>query len=268
VTRISEAFSKQRGGSVFIPYVCAGDPDKEFTIDVVKSLVRAGADIIELGMPFSDPVADGPVIQQAMNRSLAAGFRCSDLFENISDLRKEGVIQPIVVMTYYNPILRMGVETFCRRMAEAGADGILPVDLPPEESMELDAAAMQHGLDVIRLIAPSTSDSRIDYILSKAQGFVYVVSVDGTTGARDELAHSATELLHRVTSRSKIPVVLGFGISTPEHVREAVSSGASGFVEGSKLISLYSARLNDRQRALDTVSMHASKMKSATIGMD
>ena len=268
MTRISEAFANARGSSAFIPYVCAGDPDKRFTVELVKSLAGAGADIIELGMPFSDPVADGPVIQQAMNRSLAAGFRCSDIFELISDLRKDGVIQPIVVMTYYNPVLRMGVGTFCRRLAEAGADGILPVDLPPEESTELDAAASQHGLDVIRLIAPSTSDSRIDYILSKARGFVYVVSVAGTTGARNELPRSAVELLNRVTSRSKLPVVLGFGISSPEHVRAAMSSGASGVVEGSKLISLYSGNMDDRSRALDAVRAHAFQMKAATFGTD
>jgi tryptophan synthase alpha chain len=268
VTRIVDAFARARGRSAFVPYVCAGDPDKRFTIDLVKSLARAGADIIELGMPFSDPVADGPVIQQAMNRSLAAGFRCSDVFELIAGIRKDGIDQPIVVMTYYNPVLRMGVKEFCSRLAQAGADGILPVDLPPEESMELDSAASQHGLDVIRLIAPSTSDSRIEYILTKAQGFVYVVSVAGTTGARNELPRSAVELLGRVTSRSKLPVVLGFGISSPEHVRAAISSGASGVVEGSKLISIYSTSMNDRSRALEAVRAHASQMVGATSGTD
>jgi tryptophan synthase alpha chain len=134
--------------------------------------------------------------------------------------------------------------------------------------MELDAAASQHGLDVIRLIAPSTSDSRIDYILSKARGFVYVVSVAGTTGARNELPGSAVELLNRVTSRSKLPVVLGFGISSPEHVRAAMSSGASGVVEGSKLISLYSGNIGERSRALEAVREHASQMKAATFCKD
>jgi len=263
VTRISEAFANARGSSAFIPYVCAGDPDKRFTVELVKSLAGAGADIIELGMPFSDPVADGPVIQQAMNRSLAAGFRRSDLFELIAELRTDGIAQPIVVMTYYNPVLRMGVGTFCKRLVEAGADGILPVDLPPEESMELDDAALKYGLDVIRLIAPSTSDSRIDFILSKAHGFVYVASVAGTTGARNELPRSAVELLTRVTSRSKLPVVLGFGISSPEHVRAALSSGASGVVEGSKLISLYAGNMDDRSRALEAVRVHAAEMKDA-----
>ena len=267
MTRISDAFAQARS-SAFIPYVCAGDPDKGFTKELVKVLAGAGSDIIELGMPFSDPVADGPVIQQAMNRSLRAGFRSSDFFELVSDVRTDGVTQPIIVMTYYNPVLRMGVGTFCRRLAKAGADGILPVDLPPEESEELDAAATKHGLDIIRLIAPSTSDARIDYILSKARGFVYVVSVAGTTGARDRLPHSAVELLERVTSRTRLPAVLGFGISSPQHVREALSSGASGVVEGSKLISLYAGGLDDRRTALGSVRAHARQMKDATLNAE
>ncbi len=267
MSRISERFeSLQRSGAgAFIPYVCAGDPDCGFTLAQIERLAKAGADILEIGMPFSDPVADGPVIQGAMNRSLSSGFRTKDLFDLVSSSRRRGVDQPIVIMTYYNPLLRFGIASFCKRLAEAGGDGLLVVDLPPEESKELDSMAKAHGLDIVRLVAPSTSDSRIDFIVSRSSGFVYAVSVAGTTGARDRLPTSAEKLLGRVAARSNIPVVLGFGVSSPSHVRTALSMGASGVVEGSKLISTYSDSLEDREKALDLIERHAKEMKSATL---
>ncbi|MGQ9587554.1 MAG: tryptophan synthase subunit alpha [Thermoplasmata archaeon] len=252
------------GSRAFIPYLCAGDPDKRFSLELMHRLSRAGADIIEIGLPFTDPVADGPVIQAAMNRSLAGGFKCADLFELVRQARQEGIRRPIVAMTYYNPVLQMGSEKFCDRLVEAGADAVLAVDLPPEESHELDEACRTRGLDVVRLIAPSTTDSRMDYILSRASGFVYVVSVSGTTGAREVLPPSAESLVKRVVKRSELPVALGFGISTPEQVRAAISCGASGVVEGSKLISIYAESLPDRESALDRVERHAREMKNAT----
>ncbi len=232
-------------------------------MDLMRVLDQAGSDMIEIGIPFSDPIADGPVIRDAMNRSLASGFRITETFEMISDARVGGIVRPIVVMTYYNPVQRMGVERFCKRLEDAGADAILPVDLPLEESGELDSAASRHGLDVIRLIAPSTKASRIDLILSEARGFVYVVSAAGTTGVREDIPRSCAELLRKVTSRCTVPVVLGFGISRPEHVREALSAGAAGVVEGSKLISIYSQDLADRFNSLETVRKHVIDMKAA-----
>lgn len=220
--------------------------------------------MIELGIPFSDPVADGPVIQKAMGRSLSAGFKVAQVFEIISDLRADGILQPIIVMTYYNPVLKLGPKEFCARLAGAGADGVLVVDLPPEESGELESAASENGLDIIRLIAPNTSDERIKQILSKASGFVYLVSVAGTTGARAHLPASTSALLRDVSSRSRLPVALGFGISAPEHVIEAMECGASGIVEGSKLVSLYSEHPADRDVTLAIVRKHAQEMKAAT----
>jgi tryptophan synthase alpha chain len=267
VSRISERFGRlQRTGSgAFIPYVCAGDPDCDFTLAQIERLAKAGADIFEIGLPFSDPVADGPVIQGAMNRSLSSGFRTERLFNLVSSSRKRGVDQPIVVMTYYNPLLQFGVGSFCEKLAEAGGDGLLVVDLPPEESKELDGMAKANGLDVVRLVAPSTSDSRIEFIVSRASGFVYAVSVAGTTGARDRLPTSAEKLLARTTARTSIPVVLGFGVSSPDHVRAALSMGASGIVEGSRLISTYSDNLDDREQALGLIEEHAKEMKAATL---
>jgi len=266
LSRIEAKFKTlaRAGSTAFIPYVCAGDPDKAFTVELVETLLRAGADIVELGLPFSDPVADGPVIQRSMQRSLSGGFRTKDILETISTLRSRGATQPIVVMTYYNPILKFGVGSFCSRLADVGADGILVVDLPLEESEELEEVTHKHGLDIIRLVAPSTSDSRIDLILSRSSGFVYAVSVAGTTGARDVLPQSAEQLLKRLVHRSSLPVALGFGISSPQQVHSAIEAGASGVVIGSKLISLYSDGSSSREVALAKVQHFAEEMKAAT----
>lgn len=255
-----------RGDGALIAYVCAGDPDTDFTVELIKRLSDAGADVIELGLPFSDPVADGPVIQAAMNRALSGGFSTEHLFQIARSVRALGVDRPLVVMTYFNPILQYGPKGFCRAAAEAGIDGLLVVDLPPEESAETDRIASSHGIDMIRLVAPSTTDARLESILSSASGFVYAVSAAGTTGARAELAASADPLLERTTSRTRLPVALGFGISTPSHVRAALSAGAAGVVEGSRLIETYSALLPDRADALDAVARHAREMKLATVG--
>lgn len=258
---------RRSGSGAFIPYVCAGDPDKAFTVELVEALLRAGADVVELGLPFSDPVADGPVIQKSMQRSLSGGFKTTDIIDTISTLRSRGMTQPIIVMTYYNPVLKCGVDSFCERLAEAGADGLLVVDLPLEESEELEAVARDHDLDIIHLVAPSTSDSRIDLILSRSSGFVYAVSVSGTTGARDVLPKSAEVLLKRVVQKSPLPVALGFGISGPQQVRSALEAGASGVVVGSKLVSVYSDGSGARSEALAKVERFAEDMKAATRGI-
>jgi tryptophan synthase alpha chain len=248
----------------YVPYICAGDPSHEFTIELVRRLCKAGADVLELGLPFSDPLADGPVIQEAMRRSLAAGFKVEDVFKMVSSIRREGLNQPIVLMTYYNPVLQFGVKQFCERLAGEGGDGVLVVDLPIEESGELEEHASACKLDVIRLVTPTTTDDRLDELLAKASGFVYIVSVAGVTGARDGFASSTTELMKRVRSKTNLPAVIGFGISHPEHVRMALSAGSSGVVEGSALIAQYAPILHDRERALLTVEQHAKDMKSAT----
>ena len=268
MSRINKAFQEvlAKGDGAFIAYICAGDPDVHFTVEQAVRLSEAGADILELGLPFSDPVADGPVIQGAMNRALSGGFTTGNIFQVLRSVRRRDVKQPIVIMTYYNPVLQFGPDNFCKAAADAGADGLLIVDLPPEESGDLDRSALSHGLDVIRLVAPSTSSERLEVILSRASGFVYAVSVAGTTGARSELPSSAGELVRRTAARTRLPVALGFGISTPEHVKAALSMGAVGVVEGSGLIATYSAVINQRASALDSVEHHAREMKRATVG--
>jgi tryptophan synthase alpha chain len=264
MSRISQMFETLRHKRLgaYIPYVCSGDLGNGFTLDLIKRLCSSGADLIELGLPFSDPVADGPTIQGAMKRSLDAGFRVADIFKTVEDVRSAGIEQPVVLMTYHNPVHRMGVAEFCGRAARSGVDGILVVDLPPEESGELDDAAQRQGLDVIRLVAPSTPDSRLRMIVSRASGFVYAVSVAGVTGGRESIPDTAIPLIRRITSATTLPVALGFGISRPEHARSAFSAGASGVVEGSGLISLYQNH-GDKASALESVALHCSSMKNA-----
>jgi tryptophan synthase alpha chain len=268
MSRIENAFrdANSRGDGAFVPYICAGDPDVQFTVEQAVRLFDAGADVMELGLPFSDPVADGSAIQGAMNRALSGGFATEDIFQTLRLVRERGVGRPIVIMSYYNPILQYGPVKFCKAAAESGADGLLVVDLPPEESGDLDHVASSNNLDMIRLVAPSTSFKRLDEILARASGFVYVVSVAGTTGARAELPRSVGNLVRDVASRTRLPVALGFGISTPDHVRAALSMGAAGVVEGSGLITSYCSVLPERSDALDRVERHAREMKHATSG--
>ena len=266
MSRISGTFEAlaRNQEAAYIPYVCAGDPDKEFTVDLVAGLCSSGADLIELGLPFSDPVGDGPTIQEAMGRALSNGFEVKHIFDVIRRLRAKGLTQPIVVMSYFNPILRYDIGRFCEDAARAGADGILVVDLPLEESGELDGHARANGLDVIRLVAPTTSAQRMERILASASGFVYAVSASGVTGAKRAMPESAATLLRDLRARTKVPVILGFGISSPAHVEEAVRKGASGVVEGSALVDIYAKNLHDRKRAIDLAAGHARTMKNAT----
>jgi len=266
VSRISATFKalSEVGEGAYIPYVCAGDPTPEFSARLVSGLCSYGADMIELGLPFSDPVADGPTIQSAMTRALKGGFRTSQLFSMISTLREDGVKKPIIVMTYANPVLRMGIESFCSTLTEVGGDGLLVVDMPPEESSSVDSSAASNNLDVIRLVAPTTDDARLDILLPKASGYVYAVSVSGVTGARDRVSADGLSLVKRVSSKSRIPVVLGFGVSRPEHARAALESGASGVVEGSRLISMYSNSTGEVASSFEKVLEHCREMKAAT----
>ncbi len=265
MSRIESVFNslRERGEAAYIPYVCAGDPDVDFSLKLVEKLCDSGADIIELGMPFSDPIADGILIQGAMNRSLSNGFKRSDLFGMISSLREIGIQQPVVVMSYYNIILNRGVDTFCKDLSEIGGDGVIAVDLPIEESLELDSTCGKWGIDLIGLISPNTPLERVDAILERARGYVYLVAVAGITGPRSSLHESTLRILREVAVRSPVPVALGFGISTPEHARIAVENGAGAVVEGSKLIDIYASNLNDRSSALEEVGEHAQLIKSA-----
>lgn len=238
MSRIADTFARLRaaGRVALMPYLTVGFPERNSTLELVPALEAAGASLFELGVPFSDPLADGATVQRAGQRALEHGVTLSSCLETVAALRARGVQAPLLLMGYYNPLLRYGVERACAALAEAGGDGWIIPDMPPEEAGELQAAAVAHGVDLIMLVAPTTPDERIAQVAALASGFIYVVSLTGTTGERQNLATNLGALLERVRRHSDLPLVVGFGISRPEHVA-AVAQIADGVIVGSALIA-------------------------------
>ena len=264
MNRLSQMFSKKKGAA-FMPYVCCGDPSEGFTLELVKALVKGGADAIEFGIPFSDPIADGKAIQGASQRALAAGMTPKKAVAAIARLRKEGVSVPIIAMTYCNIVQAAGVGSFLQSLKEAGADGLIVPDAPLEESGELRNECAKAGIEMVLLIAPNCSDARIGRIAEKAGGFLYAVSVLGTTGAREKVSKEAIGLVKRAKKASKLPVCVGFGISKPEHAAELAAAGADGIIVGSEIVNLYAAHMKDAKAALAEISEYTRKMKAACL---
>jgi len=237
-SRISRKFDELRtlGKVALIPFIVAGDPGLEHTPLLVRELEARGADLIELGVPFSDPMADGPANQRALARGLASGASLSAILAIVSELRRE-TETPLILFGYYNPIFHYGCERFCADSAKAGVDGLLVVDLPPEESAELARPAKAAGLDLIYLLAPTTPIERSRRIARMATGFLYYVSVTGVTGARAELAADLERRVRELRSVTDLPIGVGFGIAKPEHARQ-VALYADAVVVGSALSSL------------------------------
>jgi tryptophan synthase alpha chain len=231
--RIDRLFA-DRTRKRFIPFLTAGDPSLDLSFELVHALVEAGADLIELGVPYSDPLADGPTIQRASQRALAGKVTIFDVLRLTAQLRESGVIIPLVLFSYYNPVLQYGIEQFFADLAKHGADGIVIPDLPVEENEQAVAAARKHHLHLISLVAP-TSESRIAKIGRQASGFVYCVSSLGVTGARDSLRTDLAQFVEKVKANTEVPAAVGFGISTPEQVRE-VASYADGVIVGSAIV--------------------------------
>jgi tryptophan synthase alpha chain len=236
--RIAGTFSdiRLRKAPGLVTYVTAGDPDLSRTEGILRALDRAGADVLEVGVPFSDPLADGPVIQRATERALAAGTTLTGVLDMIERLRPE-LRAPVVLFSYANPILRLGAERFADRAHEAGVDGVLVLDLPIEEAGEFRTMLASRGIDTILLLSPTTTDERLQKAAALGSGFLYAISRLGVTGARDRIADGAREMVQRIRRASDLPVALGFGISTPEHVRE-VGQWADAAVVGSALVSV------------------------------
>lgn len=234
--RIDATFRRlaEKGEKALVAYVTAGYPRVEMSGAVLRAAAEAGADIIELGIPFSDPVADGPTIQAASQRALEGGFQVRHVFDLTAEFRANRD-EPVVIFSYYNPIFALGVRDFVRQARDAGADGLLIVDLPLEEEEEVVSSVEEAGLRLIRLVAPTTECERLSAIARRAEGFLYCVSVTGVTGAREQLDAGVFSMLKRVKEASPVPVCLGFGISRPEHVRTACRH-ADGVVVGSALI--------------------------------
>lgn len=236
MTRIGERFDrlKRRGGKAFVAFLTAGDPSIDRTVELARELDEAGVDVLELGVPFSDPLADGPVIQRSSERALGRGTTLAAVLEAVRGIRRRTEL-PLVLFSYYNPLLRYGLERLAGEARDAGVDGVLVTDLPPEEAEPWLAAARPAGLDTVFLAAPTTPDERVPRIAEASRGFVYAVSLTGVTGERTALSDDARPLLARIRARTGVPVALGFGISTPEQVREAAAV-ADGVVVGSALV--------------------------------
>lgn len=237
MSRIAEAFAGLRAGrrTGLVAFLTVGYPSVEDTLRLVPALIEGGADVIELGVPFSDPLAEGPTIQRSSHHALERGVTPAVCLEVVAGLRAQGVEAPIVLMGYYNPLLSYGLEELCRDAAAVGADGIIAVDLPPEESHPLRDACRRRGLDLVYLLAPTSTDGRIELVAGLASGFVYCVSVTGVTGAREELPAGLSAFVNRVRARTPLPVAVGFGISKPKHFR-AVARIADAAVIGSAII--------------------------------
>ncbi len=249
-TRIDARFAelKREGRAAFITFLMAGDPDPETSLDIIKALPKAGADIIEIGMPFTDPMADGPAIQAAGLRALKAGMTLKKTLAMVRAFRKEDATTPLVLMGYYNPIYIYGVDRFLLDAEAAGVDGLIIVDLPPEEDVELCLPAMQAGLNFIRLATPTTDDKRLPAVLANTSGFVYYVSITGITGSASADTAVVGEAVARIKRHTKLPVCVGFGIRTPE-AAHGIAQKADGAVVGTALVDALRGSLDAEGRA-------------------
>jgi tryptophan synthase alpha chain len=252
LSRIPQTFARLRADGRFalVGWQTIGYPDKTAARRLIPNLIEGGFDMIELGVPFSDPQADGPTIQRASQVALANGTTLTDCHQAVRDLRADGVEAPLIFMTYYNPILAAGVDRFAGQAAAAGLDGVIVPDLPPEESDELLQALEPAGIDLIFLVAPTSTEERLAAVAARARGFVYCVSLTGVTGAREDLLKTLPEYLARVRRHTALPLVVGFGVSRPEHVA-ALRQHADGAVIASAIVDLMGRTApTDQPRAL------------------
>lgn len=268
-TRISEKFNelRKKNETAFIPFITAGDPSLNHTRELLYSLKEAGADVIELGIPYSDPLADGPVIQRAALRSLAQGTTLTQVISFVGEMRDEGFDLPLILFTYFNPVLQRGLRSFFEAASKAGADGVIIPDLPVEESQEAQGFANEFGMDLIPLVAP-TSQERIEKICKNATGFIYCVATLGVTGARDAVSASLPQFVESVRNYAKVPVAVGFGVSTREQASE-IAQYADGVIVGSALVkrvenlalALESGNAESQALAIEDFGQFAASLK-------
>jgi len=265
---IGETFreSKKHGEGALIAYITGGDPAPKHTPQIVEALVESGADIIEIGVPFSDPIADGATIQAADNRALNAGTTPHIIFDIVKETKKK-VDAPIALLSYYNILFKMGIKNFLENAGKHAVDGLIIPDLPIEEAGEYREIAEKQGINTIFLATPSTSISRLTDILDFTSGFLYLVSVFGVTGTRDRIAQLTTQTIKRFrpyTVRTA-PLAVGFGISKPDHVSSVISCGADGAIVGSAFVKIIEDNLDNSTRLMDEISVFAQKLKAATL---
>jgi tryptophan synthase alpha chain len=258
--RLAETFARVRAENRagFIAYVCAGDPDFDTSLAACRALLANGVDILELGVPFSDPLADGLTNQLAAQRALESGMTAARVFELVRRLR-EGSQTPIIFYTYYNLVFSNGVDAYVRAAKAAGVDGMLTLDLPPEEAGELADAARVHGVDTVFIVAPTTPDARIALIAKATTGFIYYVSREGVTGVRDQVAGNIPEAVARIRRRTTLPVAVGFGISSRAQVSQ-VAAVADGVVVGSALVNCIRDNLHDRAKIVPALAAKAADL--------
>jgi len=266
-TRIARRFAAlaAEGRAGLVTYIVAGDPDAAASLALLRGLPRAGADLIELGMPFSDPMADGPAIQAAGLRALRAGMTLRKTLDLVRRFRAEDEATPIVLMGYYNPIYRYGVAPFLADAKSSGVDGLIVVDLPPEEDAELCHPALAADIDFIRLTAPTTDEARLPVVLARASGFVYYVSITGITGTKSANAADVDAAVARLRRHTSLPVAVGFGIKTPDQAA-AVARFADAAVVGTALVQRIAANLADRPRLVDAVLADVAALAAGVRG--
>src|SRR5437764_5166315 len=268
-TRIDARFAELRkqGRSAFITFLMAGDPDAETSLEIIKALPKAGADLIEIGMPFTDPMADGPAIQASGLRALKGGMTLRKTLAIVRGFRDDDNTTPLVLMGYYNPIYNYGVDRFLADAKAAGVDGLIIVDLPPEEDTELCLPAMKAGLNFIRLATPNTHDKRLPAVLANTSGFVYYVSITGITGSASADSAAVGQAVARIKRHTKLPVCVGFGIRTPVAAR-AIAQNADGTVVGTALVDALRASLDSEGNATaGTVDAVAGVVSSLAQGV-
>ena len=263
--RIQDAFSRARAQNraAFVAYLCAGDPNFETSLAACLAVAGAGTDVLELGVPFSDPLADGLTNQLAAQRALESGMTATRVFELVRRIRERTEV-PIVFYTYYNLVFSNGVDAYVAAAKAAGVDGLLILDLPPEESGEASAACAKHRVDTVCIVAPTTPDSRLPKIAAAATGFIYYVSREGVTGVRDKLAVGIPEAVARIRAHTALPVAVGFGISTRQQVSE-VAAAADGVVVGSALVNLIRDGLSEPAGIAPALAARVSELCAGTL---
>ena len=253
---------KKDGRHGFIPYTMLGYPNAELSFQSIKAMIDSGATALELGLAFSDPLADGPVIQEAAARTIESGFKMKNAFEIISKARKLDADIPITVMCYFNSVLALGMEKFCQTAAEAGVDALLIVDLPPEQSFELGKHCATHKLQQVFIISPLTTAERMAIIAEQAGGFLYAVSRLGTTGTEERYDENLAQLIQRAGKQCKLPVAVGFGVSNPEQAKKMYDLGADAVITGSRIIELISEIRNGKS-TIEQFSSYIKEMVAA-----
>ena len=247
-------------GKKLVTFTTGGDPDLNTSLEILKTIINNGIDIIEIGMPFSDPMADGPTIQESSVRSLEKGTKINDIFEIVLNLRKLNNKIPIILMGYYNSIFNLGIENFTSKCAETGVDGLIIVDLQPEEDSELYSKTKEKNIDLIRLITPTTDQKRLNTILNNASGFLYYVTVTGITGQNSANIEDLKKSINTIKSSTKLPIIAGFGIKNRKDV-EQISTFADGVVVGSSIVNIIKDNLNDKNKMINEIKVFTKDLK-------